>query len=147
MLFTEHDMDVVFAHADRIMVLDRGRLIAEGSADEVRANPAVQAVYLGAGIDLRGALMLEVEGLHTYYGRAHILADVAFEVARGEVVVLLGRNGAGKSTTMKSIMGLVPPAAGPHRCSRARTSRASSRSRSRGWASATCRRTGASSPS
>jgi branched-chain amino acid transport system ATP-binding protein len=56
--------------------------------------------------------MLEVAGLHTYYGRAHILADMAFAVARGEVVVLLGRNGAGKSTTMKSIMGLVPPAAG-----------------------------------
>jgi branched-chain amino acid transport system ATP-binding protein len=48
-LFTEHDMDVVFAHADRILVLDRGRLIAEGSAEDVRANPAVQAVYLGAG--------------------------------------------------------------------------------------------------
>jgi branched-chain amino acid transport system ATP-binding protein len=48
-LFTEHDMDVVFAHADRIIVLDRGRLIADGKADEVRKNPAVQAVYLGAG--------------------------------------------------------------------------------------------------
>ena len=56
--------------------------------------------------------MLTVEGLDTYYGRAHILAGVAFEVARGEVVVLLGRNGAGKSTTLKSIMGLVAPAAG-----------------------------------
>ena len=56
--------------------------------------------------------MLRVDGLHAYYGRAHILADVGFEVAAGEVVVLLGRNGAGKSTTMKSIMGLVPPAAG-----------------------------------
>jgi branched-chain amino acid transport system ATP-binding protein len=56
--------------------------------------------------------MLKVEGLDTYYGRAHILAGVAFEVTRGEVVVLLGRNGAGKSTTMKSIMGLVAPAAG-----------------------------------
>jgi branched-chain amino acid transport system ATP-binding protein len=56
--------------------------------------------------------MLKVEGLHTYYGRAHILADVAFEVVQGEVLVLLGRNGAGKSTTMKSIMGLVPPAQG-----------------------------------
>jgi branched-chain amino acid transport system ATP-binding protein len=55
--------------------------------------------------------MLKVEGLHTYYGRAHILADVGFEVAAGEVVVLLGRNGAGKSTTLKSIMGLVPAAA------------------------------------
>ena len=48
-LFTEHDMDVVFAHADRIIVLDRGRLIADGKAEDVRANPAVQAVYLGAG--------------------------------------------------------------------------------------------------
>jgi branched-chain amino acid transport system ATP-binding protein len=49
MLFTEHDMDVVFAHADRIIVLDRGRLIAEGTGAEVRADKAVQAVYLGAG--------------------------------------------------------------------------------------------------
>jgi branched-chain amino acid transport system ATP-binding protein len=56
--------------------------------------------------------MLSVSGLNTYYGRAHILADVALEIAKGEVVVLLGRNGAGKSTTMKSIMGLVPVAAG-----------------------------------
>jgi branched-chain amino acid transport system ATP-binding protein len=48
-LFTEHDMDVVFAHADRIIVLDRGRLIAGGTAAEVRANPDVQAVYLGTG--------------------------------------------------------------------------------------------------
>jgi branched-chain amino acid transport system ATP-binding protein len=56
--------------------------------------------------------MLKVEGLHTYYGRAHILADVGFEVVQGEVLVLLGRNGAGKSTTMKSIMGLVPSARG-----------------------------------
>jgi branched-chain amino acid transport system ATP-binding protein len=48
-LFTEHDMDVVFAHADRIIVLDRGRLIAGGTAAEVRANPDVQAVYLGSG--------------------------------------------------------------------------------------------------
>jgi len=56
--------------------------------------------------------MLTVQGLNTYYGRAHILADVALTVAKGEVVVLLGRNGAGKSTTMKSIMGLVPAASG-----------------------------------
>ena len=48
-VIVEHDMDVVFAHADRIIVLDRGRLIADGKADDVRANPAVQAVYLGAG--------------------------------------------------------------------------------------------------
>jgi branched-chain amino acid transport system ATP-binding protein len=46
-LFTEHDMDVVFAHATRVMVLDRGRLLAIGPPAEVRANPAVQATYLG----------------------------------------------------------------------------------------------------
>ena len=46
-LFTEHDMDTVFAHADRILVLHRGRLIAQGRPDEVRANPEVREVYLG----------------------------------------------------------------------------------------------------
>jgi branched-chain amino acid transport system ATP-binding protein len=56
--------------------------------------------------------LLLVEGLNTFYGRAHILADVALRIASGEVVVLLGRNGAGKSTTLKSIMGLVRPASG-----------------------------------
>ena len=48
-LFTEHDMDVVFAHADRILVLNRGQLIAEGRPAEVRANARVQEVYLGSG--------------------------------------------------------------------------------------------------
>jgi branched-chain amino acid transport system ATP-binding protein len=48
-LFTEHDMDVVFAHAHRIMVLNRGKLIAEGNASEIRNNPLVQEVYLGGG--------------------------------------------------------------------------------------------------
>jgi branched-chain amino acid transport system ATP-binding protein len=56
--------------------------------------------------------MLEISALHSYYGRAHILDDVTFTVGWGEVVALLGRNGAGKSTTLKSIMGLVPPAKG-----------------------------------
>ncbi|MBX9593575.1 MAG: ABC transporter ATP-binding protein [Roseomonas sp.] len=46
-LFTEHDMDAVFAHADRILVLVRGEVIAEGTPDQVRANPEVQRVYLG----------------------------------------------------------------------------------------------------
>jgi branched-chain amino acid transport system ATP-binding protein len=49
-LFTEHDMDVVFEHADRILVLNRGTLITEGSPEEVRRNPEVQAIYLGEGL-------------------------------------------------------------------------------------------------
>ena len=56
--------------------------------------------------------MLSVRNLESYYGRAHILTDLSLEVGKGEVVVLLGRNGAGKSTTLKSIMGLVRPARG-----------------------------------
>jgi branched-chain amino acid transport system ATP-binding protein len=46
-LFTEHDMDVVFGYADRVLVLDRGRLLATGSPADIRANPEVQAIYLG----------------------------------------------------------------------------------------------------
>ncbi|MCJ8144582.1 ABC transporter ATP-binding protein [Ancylobacter sp. A5.8] len=49
-LFTEHSMDVVFGHADRVIVLARGRLIADGSVDAVRADPKVREVYLGSGL-------------------------------------------------------------------------------------------------
>jgi branched-chain amino acid transport system ATP-binding protein len=51
--------------------------------------------------------LLKVSGLDAFYGRAQVLFDVALEVGRGEVVALMGRNGAGKSTTMKAIMGLL----------------------------------------
>lgn len=53
--------------------------------------------------------MLEVRNLHAYYGKSHILQGVDLDVAAGEVVSLLGRNGVGRSTTVKSIMGEVPP--------------------------------------
>src|SRR3989442_11084436 len=58
--------------------------------------------------------LLVVEDIHSYYGKSHILDGVSLEVGRGEVVGLLGRNGVGKSTTLKTIMGLV-------RASRGRT--------------------------
>ena len=76
--------------------------------------------------------MLRVEGLEAFYGRAHILHAVTFEADAGEVLVVLGRNGAGKSTTFKSVIGLLRPAGGqvtfagqdvagwePHRIARA----------------------------
>src|SRR5512139_2316754 len=56
--------------------------------------------------------ILEVNGLNSYYGDSHILFDVSLRVERNEVVALLGRNGAGKSTTLKSLMGVVQPRAG-----------------------------------
>jgi branched-chain amino acid transport system ATP-binding protein len=56
--------------------------------------------------------MLQLEGIHTYYGLSHILFDVSLKVDSGQVVCLLGRNGAGKTTTLKSIIGLTPPKQG-----------------------------------
>ncbi len=56
--------------------------------------------------------MLEVEGIHTFYGLSHILFGVSLKVEFREVVCLLGRNGAGKTTTMKSVIGIIPPKQG-----------------------------------
>ncbi|MGE5842276.1 MAG: ABC transporter ATP-binding protein [Deltaproteobacteria bacterium] len=56
--------------------------------------------------------MLNIEDIHTYYGNSYILQGVSLSVEKGEIVTLLGRNGMGKSTTIKTVMGLVPPRAG-----------------------------------
>jgi len=53
--------------------------------------------------------MLEVENLHAYYGKSHILQGISLHVGEGEIISLLGRNGAGRSTAIKTIMGEVPP--------------------------------------
>jgi branched-chain amino acid transport system ATP-binding protein len=55
------------------------------------------------------APLLQVEDLHAYYGKSHILHGVSFDIAPGEIVSMLGRNGVGRSTTIKAIMGDVPP--------------------------------------
>src|SRR3984893_901397 len=55
---------------------------------------------------------LTAEGLHTFYGKSHILHGVSLEAAEGKVTALLGRNGAGKTTTLRSLMGLTPPREG-----------------------------------
>jgi branched-chain amino acid transport system ATP-binding protein len=59
-----------------------------------------------------GEPLIKVENIHTHYGKSHILHGISLEVGRGEVVGLLGRNGVGKSTTLKAIMGLVHPSQG-----------------------------------
>ncbi|EJN07194.1 ABC transporter ATP-binding protein [Herbaspirillum sp. YR522] len=57
-------------------------------------------------------MILQIEDVHGYYGKSHILQGVSLQVDAGEVITLLGRNGAGKTTTLKSIVGVVPPAPG-----------------------------------
>jgi branched-chain amino acid transport system ATP-binding protein len=121
-LLVEHDIDRVFAIADRITVMNEGKVLVEGDAEAVRSHPEVQRVYIGSGQphvtarEVREAVgsqvLLAVDGINTFYGKSHILHDVSFQVRNGEVVALLGRNGAGKSSTFKSIMGIVHPAAG-----------------------------------
>ena len=108
LLFTEHDMAVVFSIARKIAVLHQGKLIAQGSPAEVRSDPEVRRVYLG------GAPMslLAVDNIHAAYGISRVLFGISFEIAQGECVCLLGRNGVGKTTTMRAIMGLTPPNAG-----------------------------------
>ena len=55
---------------------------------------------------------LEASGLNTFYGKSHILHDVALRCAEGKITTLLGRNGAGKTTTLRSLVGLTPPRSG-----------------------------------
>jgi len=75
----------------------------------MRAHATGNGTPAGSG---RNASLLEVSGLNSYYGDSHILFDVSLRVNRNEVVALLGRNGAGKSTTLKSLMGVVTPRTG-----------------------------------
>ena len=56
--------------------------------------------------------MLELKDIHAFYGRSHVLQGVSLNVQAGEIVCLLGRNGVGKTTTLKSIIGIVPPRSG-----------------------------------
>ena len=101
----EHDMRVVFHLADRISVLDQGRMLAAGHAAGDCRQRGRAGRLSGQG---RMTAALTAEGLHTYYGKSHILHGVSLEVAEGKITALLGRNGAGKTTTLRSLMGLTP---------------------------------------
>lgn len=128
-LFVEHDMEVVFSISEYIRVLHQGAIIAEGTPQEIKDNQEVQQVYMG-GVELDDKTLpgestnisvrskenadnlLRVEKIDTFYDASHILFDVSLEIREGEVVSLLGRNGVGKTTTLRSIMGLTPPRKG-----------------------------------
>jgi len=121
-ILIDHDIDQILNISDRITVLHQGKVIAEGSPEEIKANPLVQEAYIG-GFDRKHLVshppqrradtpLLEVERINTFYGKSHILHDVSLTIYPGELVCFLGRNGAGKTTTLHSIIGLTPPLRG-----------------------------------
>ena len=146
-LIVEHDMQVVM---ELCRPHHRAALRRDSRRGDAGGNPAESAGAGGLSQDMSAAAdsaepLVQVEDIHTYYGKSHILHGVSLEVGAGEVVGLLGRNGVGKSTTLKAIMGLVQPSQGSGAARRRARSPACRRIGSRGSASATCPRTGASS--
>jgi branched-chain amino acid transport system ATP-binding protein len=121
-ILVEHDMTLVMGISDHVVVLDAGTVIAHGTPIEVRHNPVVLKAYLGGG-DMRerprkeafappADAILSVVKLTAGYGAAPVLQDVSFDVRSGEMVALLGANGAGKSTIMRALSGLLSPVSG-----------------------------------
>ena len=121
-LLVEHDIDRVFQLADHVTVMNEGQVLLDGTVEEARTSPRVQEVYIGSGGAAVAAKsretaataepLLEVAGIHTFYGKSHILNDVSFTLRQHEIIALLGRNGAGKSTLLKSLTGIAPAARG-----------------------------------
>jgi branched-chain amino acid transport system ATP-binding protein len=121
-LLVEHDIDRVFQIADAVTVMNEGKVLVDGTVEDARSSPKVQEVYIGSGaVTLAAkpresaaepATILAAQSVNTFYGKSHILVDVAFDVHSHEIVALLGRNGAGKSTLLKTLIGVAPPASG-----------------------------------
>ncbi|MDR0488811.1 MAG: ATP-binding cassette domain-containing protein [Propionibacteriaceae bacterium] len=121
MLLVEHKIDLVLTLSDRVIVMDSGKKIAEGKPDSLHENPVVMEAYLGTrreAITVRPPRpasdepLLELDNVNIFYGLVQALTDVSLTVGKGEIVSLLGGNASGKSTTMKTILGLLEPKTG-----------------------------------
>ena len=113
-------MHVVEGISDRVIALDHGEKIAEGTFDEVATDAAGRRGVpreRGSRAEVNEGNggtqpLLRLDGINTYYGQMHILQDVNLEVGEAELVCLLGGNASGKSTTLKTILGIVSPRSG-----------------------------------
>ena len=104
-------MKVVMGVSEHITVLDHGEKIAEGKPEEIRDERARDRGLPRQAGGLTMAL-LELDDIHTFYGNIEALKGISITVEEGEIVTLIGSNGAGKSTTLRSISGLTPPRQG-----------------------------------
>ncbi len=124
-LVIEHVVEVIQACSDRVAVLDWGRKLVEGTPGEVLHDTEVAAVYLGTSATgertaagggrperARAEPLLRLDGVAVSYGAIRALQDVTLEVRGGEIVTLLGANGAGKTTAARAVSGMVPLTAG-----------------------------------
>ena len=126
-LLIEHDIDRVLSLSDRISVLHQGRVIADGTPDEVVNHPEVVKAYLGEPKQAAaegdrapenattsntrsapGETLLALEQVAAGYSGSRVLNELDLYVRDGETVALLGRNGVGKTTTLSTIMGTLP---------------------------------------
>jgi branched-chain amino acid transport system ATP-binding protein len=123
----EHDMDVAFQIAESITVLHQGKVLISGPPGEVQKNLTVKEIYLGkesassvgqpksdarSVIRAKSPEILSVKDIHVYYGDSYVLQGISLSVVEGQVAVIVGRNGVGKTTLIRSILGFTPPRRG-----------------------------------
>ena len=113
-LLVEHDMDAVFRLAQVLTVMVNGKILASGAAGGNPSEPgsAKRLSRWRRRVPMTDDSIIDARGLHSFYGASHILHGVDFSVRAGEAVGLMGRNGMGKTTLIRTLIGHVEPRRG-----------------------------------